>query len=923
MASKDMAAKVKDLGYNIKGYMSTLEEYEVQEIRRRLRGEASAQTVEKAAPKPVVRRRHQVIRIKRIVRAPLLEEATEAPTAEAEEQLPPPTPAPGEWTPEIATTGEPVSVEAPISAAGPERPVPATAAELETPFVIPAEEVVPSEEIAEEKAGPMPKGEPGAQEEIPVPEEAPTAMEPPPSKTFVKILDRPRIVITPPREQPAREAGGPLRPGAAARPTPPARPSAAVPGEIESGPPLPGKKGKKKAKRVVHISQIGEGGVKKRGGLKWKDRQRPLTKLLVEEIDTDAVGRTPATTEAEFMRLGRGVSKKKGPKAAEQQPSGSMPPAAGKRKIQIYETIQVGELAKRMGVKVSEIIMKLMGLGIMTTANQVIDFDAASLVASDFDYEIEKKAVAEDLLQLAQTEGGEPIPRPPVVTVMGHVDHGKTSLLDTIRQADVASREAGGITQHIGAYHVTVPSGKEVVFLDTPGHEAFTAMRARGAKVTDIVILVVAADDGVMAQTKEAIDHSRAAHVPIIVAVNKIDKPGANPERVKRELADLGLIPEAWGGETIFVDISAKKKIGIDELLEMLALQAEVMDLEADPLQAARGHVIESRLDKGRGTVATVLVMQGTLHPGDAVVCGLHFGRVRAMTNDKGQRVEEAGPSIPVEIQGLSGVPDAGDEFAVLPDEKKAREVAEHRQRKMREAQLAKSGKVSLESIFEKMQEQTFKELNIVLKADVQGSVEAISDALRKLSTSGIKVNIVHSSIGAISESDILLASASEAIVIGFNVRPSPQAKTLAEHEHVDIRFYDVIYQALDEVKSAMVGLLEPVFEEKMLGRAEVRETFHVPKVGTIAGCFVQDGLVQRNARARLLRDNVVVYTGKITSLRRFKEDAKEVQTGYECGMGLERFNDIKVGDVIEAYTMQEVAQVLEPDKSNKDRQDA
>ncbi|NDY41902.1 translation initiation factor IF-2, partial [Dissulfurirhabdus thermomarina] len=743
------------------------------------------------------------------------------------------------------------------------------------------------------------EGPPAPEEPEAPPPGKSAAPEPEAAKTFVKILDHPRIVLPEP-----------------AAPPPRSRRTQAPGGEFEAtGQPLASdipptdKKGKKKGKRVVQISTITEDRGRKRApGRRMKERKKPIKKLLVEEIDLDAKG---APVDAGLsLSLSARKSAKRHRGGGEAGAAGA--PKEGKRKILIHETIPVGELAKRMSVKAADVIMKLMGLGVMATANQAIDYDAAVLVASEFGYEVEKRAVAEDLLQEEEVQGGEPVPRPPVVTVMGHVDHGKTSLLDAIRKADVVSQEAGGITQHIGAYHVRLPAGQEVVFLDTPGHAAFTAMRARGAKVTDIVILIVAADDGVMAQTREAIDHARAADVPIIVAINKIDKPDANPDRVKKELAELGLIPEEWGGQTIFVEISAKKKIGIEALLEMLALQAEVMELKADPVRPARGHVIEARLDKGRGPVATVLVTEGTLRTGDAVVCGLHHGRVRAMLNDKGVRVEEAGPSIPVEIQGLSGVPEAGDELAVLSDEKKAREVAEYRQMKAREAELAKAGKVTLEGLFERMQEQELKELNIVLKADVQGSVEALGEALRKMSTPEIRVNIVHSGIGAISESDILLASASGAIVIGFNVRPNPQAKALAEKEEVDVRFYDVIYQALDEVRNSMVGLLEPVFEEKVLGQAEVRETFHVPKVGTVAGCFVQEGVVRRNAQARLFRDNVVVYNGKIASLRRFKDDVKEVQAGYECGIGLERFNDIKVGDIIEVYRMEEVAPELE-----------
>ncbi|RUM92106.1 MAG: translation initiation factor IF-2, partial [Thermodesulfatator sp.] len=719
----------------------------------------------------------------------------------------------------------------------------------------------------------------------------------PEAKTFVKILDRPRIEIPKPKKPekkaPVKKA---RKPGATSRPVP-------APGTAP--PPAPGK-GKKKGKRVVKASDLDSFGKKKKG-IRKKGRRESIRRILEEEAGISRVGKKAA----------------KGARAGKEKPVGTAPIKAEKRKIQMSETIQVSELAKRMGVKVGEVIMKLMGLGVMVTANQTIDYDSAALVASEFGYEVEQKGIVEDIITMQEdVKGGKPVPRPPVVAVMGHVDHGKTTLLDAIRRSDVASKEAGGITQHIGAYEVQLPSGNQVVFLDTPGHEAFTSMRARGASVTDMVILVVAADDGVMAQTREAIDHSNAAGVPIIVAVNKIDKPGANPDRVKKELAELGLIPEDWGGETIFVNVSAKQGTGIDELLEMMVLQAEVQELKADAERPAKGRVIESRLDRGRGPVATLLVQEGTLHVGDAIVCGLHYGKVRAMINDKGQKVEAAGPSSPVEVQGLSGVPEAGSEFTVLPTEKKAREVAEYRQRKAREAELAKSTRMSLETVFEKMKEQDLKVLHLLLKADVQGSLEALSDSLRKLSTDKIKVDIVRGGIGAITESDVLLASASDAIIIGFNVKPSPQAKQLADQEHVDIRFYDVIYHAIEEVKSAMTGLLEPVFREKVLGAAEVRQTFHISKVGTIAGCYVTDGVIKRNALARLLRDNVSVYKGKIESLKRFKDDVKEVQAGYECGIGLERFNDIKVGDVIEAFEMEEIAPELGKTKSEQEEEE-
>jgi translation initiation factor IF-2 len=558
----------------------------------------------------------------------------------------------------------------------------------------------------------------------------------------------------------------------------------------------------------------------------------------------------------------------------------------------------------------------------MATINQMLDHDTAVLVAGEFDYQVENVAfdVEQTLEQVEEGAGGEPVPRAPVVTIMGHVDHGKTSLLDSIRATEVAAGEAGGITQHIGAYTVDV-EGRMVTFLDTPGHEAFTAMRARGAKVTDLVVLVVAADDGIMPQTVEAINHARAAEVPIIVAVNKIDKPGANPERVRQELGNHGLAPEEWGGDTIVVPVSAKTKEGIPHLLEMLLLQADVLDLKANPTRHAKGTIVEARLDRGRGPVATVLVQEGTLHVGDSFVCGTEYGRIRAMVDDKGKRIEEAGPSMPVEILGLGGVPDAGDVFVALQDDQKARQVAEHRRGKQREAEMAKTAKVSLDDLYNQIQTGDVKELKVVLKADVQGSVEAIADALRRLSTSDVRLNVIHGSVGGITESDVLLATASNAIVLGFNVRPEPKAAALAEREGVDVRLYTIIYEALNEIREALEGLLEPTLREKVLGRIEVRQVFTITGIGPVAGCFVTDGKVQRGARARLLRDNVVVHDGKIGSLRRFKEDVREVAAGYECGTSMENYTDVKVGDIIEPYEVEQVARRLAP--SNKGAQSA
>ncbi len=586
-------------------------------------------------------------------------------------------------------------------------------------------------------------------------------------------------------------------------------------------------------------------------------------------------------------------------------------PKAIKRIIKISETITVGELAKRMGIKANDLIRALMKMGLMATINHPLDVDTAILLSNEFGYEIENVAV--DLDEILESEPDTPESletRPPVVTIMGHVDHGKTSLLDAIREANVIAGEAGGITQHIGAYDVEL-NGRKITFLDTPGHEAFTAMRARGAKVTDIVILVVAADDGVMPQTKEAINHSKAAGVPIIVAINKIDKPDSNAERVKRELSEQGLVSEEWGGDTTMVEVSAKKRLNLEGLLEMILLQADLMDLKANPNKAAKGTVVEGKLDKGRGPVATVLVQDGTLKTGDYCVVGIHSGRVRAMQNDRGEKVLEAGPSMPVELVGLSGVPDAGDVFVAMKDERQAKEIATLRQIKQRGLELAKHTKLSLEELYTKIQAGEVKDLNVIVKGDVQGSVEAVGESLRKLSTAAVRLNVMHSAVGAVNETDVNLASASNAIIIGFNVRPEVKAQALAEKEGVDIRLYSIIYNAVDDVRKAMEGLLSPIFKEKYLGRAEVREVFSVPKIGNVAGCYVQDGKVVRNAQVRLLRDNIVIYEGKMSSLRRFKDDVKDAASGYECGIGLENYHDIKQGDIIEAFEMEKIAATL------------
>lgn len=579
------------------------------------------------------------------------------------------------------------------------------------------------------------------------------------------------------------------------------------------------------------------------------------------------------------------------------------------KKISIEETITVQELARRMGKNVSEVIGKLEELGLRVRAEEFIDAESAVLVAGEFGVEVSVRAdwLAKELEE-APDDPGKLVERPPVVTVMGHVDHGKTSLLDAIRKTKVAAHEAGGITQHIGAYQVSV-RGKKITFIDTPGHEAFTAMRARGAQVTDIAVLVVAADDGVMPQTIEAMNHARAAKVPIIVAINKIDLPEADPERVKRQLTEHGLVPEEWGGDTIYVLTSAVKGQGIENLLEMILLVAEVSELKANPDREARGTVIEAELDRGRGPVATVLVQKGTLRVGDCLVAGTAYGRVRAMINDEGGRVKEATPSMPVAVLGLSEVPLAGDKFQVVADEKIAREAALRNKELLREENLRHTSAVNLEDLFRRTEKE--RQLNVIVKADVQGTVEAVTGALRRLNTDEVTVNVIHGGVGSVTESDVMLARASGAIIIGFNVRPEPSAKKAAEMERVEVRTYRVIYDLLDDIRAAMEGLLEPELEEVLLGRAEVRAIFRIPKVGVVAGAYVKEGKLTNKAQVRIIRDGVVIHEGRIGSLKRFKDDAKEVHEGYECGVGIERFQDIKEGDLIEAFTVEEVKREL------------
>jgi translation initiation factor IF-2 len=692
----------------------------------------------------------------------------------------------------------------------------------------------------------------------------------------------------PPRPGPRRAEGGPgdrASAGAGARPG--ARPGMA---------PDPGQ-----AMPPDSLSRGRDGGP---GGADAGKRKKRKVIKKQDQLETLERDRRP----------GKLRRKKRALPGKEQHRTEITTPKASKRVVKISEGITVGDLARAIGVKFGEVIRKLMDMGMMATVNQMLDVDTATLVAAEFEYTVENVALDVETILESDTEpeevGGERMPRPPVVTIMGHVDHGKTSLLDAIRETNVTAGEAGGITQHIGAYSVEV-GDRKVTFLDTPGHEAFTAMRARGAKVTDLVVLVVAADDGIMPQTQEAIDHARAASVPIIVAVNKIDKPDADVERVTRELANHGLAPESWGGDTIVAPVSAKTKEGIPHLLEMLLLQADVLELTAATDRLARGTIVEAKLDRGRGSVATVLVQAGTLKVGDAFVCGLEYGRIRAMMDEHGRKTTEAGPSTPVEILGLTGVPVSGDAFIAVADEAKARQVAELRRAKQRESELATTSKVSLEDLYSQIQAGGVKELKLVLKADVQGSAEAVRDALNRLATEEVKLNVIHASVGGINESDVLLAAASNAIVIGFGVRPETKAADLAAREGVDIRLYGIIYDVVNDIRDALEGLLEPTLRERITGRAEVRQVFSVPSAGKIAGCYVTEGKITRGSKARLVRDHVVVHDGRIGTLRRFKDDAREVAAGYECGLSLENFQDVKESDVVETFEIEQVARQL------------
>ncbi len=917
MTNKALLAKLQDMDVDIKNHMSTVADETISKVKSKLYGEAKKDTAYEAKrvkPNVIRRRRKRASEAEPEPEQPA-EAETQAP-AEAEKAASPEAPETETVSPEAETEErrEPAEAEAAESTetqtagekteAAPEASETAAPEKAEEPADTVESETRPAEADttaeAEEAADTAETPEAPA-EAAPEPEAPETPGEKKkPAKAKTKKKRK--------KETPARIIQMPETP---AEPEPEPTPAEAEPpAEAVEAPPKAPKEKVKEAKKPAEPAEPEEEG-KKKGkrkkpaeGEKGREAGKAKTALRRKEVvEGDALY---------DKSFGRGKkSRKKGKQAApspaaEQKPQITTPKAI-KRRIKVDDTIVIADLAKRMGIKANELIKTLMGMGMMVTVNQTIDFETANLVAAEFNFEVERASFEEDAILKTETDDpSQMAPRPPVVTIMGHVDHGKTSLLDVIRRTKVTEGEAGGITQHIGAYHVELDSG-EIVFLDTPGHEAFTSMRARGAQVTDLVVLVVAADDGVMPQTIEAIDHSRAAGVPIIVAVNKIDKNNAEPDRIKREISEKGLVPEDWGGDTMFVPVSAKQQMGIDELMEMILLQSEVLELKANPHKLAKGHVIESKMDTGRGPVATLLVQDGTLKTGDPVVCGMYYGKIRAMYNDRGQQVQSAGPSYPVEIVGLSGVPMAGDEFVTLAAEKDAKQISEHRLHKQRSKDLARSSRVSLDKLYEKMMEGEVKDLNLIIKADVQGSIEALKDSLTKLSTEEVKISVIHSAAGPIHESDVSLAEVSNAIILGFNVRPSAKVIKMAEEEHVDIRYYDVIYNAIKDIKDAMVGLMESKYEEKILGRAEVREVFHVPSIGTIAGCYVTDGKIQRGMNVRLIREGIVAFDGKIGTLKRFKDDVKEVTQNYECGIRIEKYNDIKVGDVLENYYFEEI----------------
>lgn len=869
--NKELIAHLEKIGVSVKSHASVLEDSDVERLKRALRDAEPHKLVEERIKATVIRRR--------AVHVPV--EEPKAPAEEAGREKEVPAPQIDRISQEAAKKGQvaretPAQETAPVKTAQPEviadKDLPAR--KMPVSHVPSAKKIDMATDVAPVKPLTQ-EGKTTAAERKPLPDTRPP----------VRVSGK-EAPVRPPRYVPqAVGKDAPQRTGVAAK--------GAIAPTAESLKRAEEERARKKPKAPVEILMEEQPPVKKKVFIK-----KIFEKKLKRE-ETDLEERRPSKWR-----------EMKKPAVVRMQKTAITVPKAVKKRIKVGKTISVGELSKKMGIKAGEVINKLIGMGVMATINQAIDIDVATLVAVEFGYQAEPAAVdyGEEILKL-EASPDKLKPRAPVVTVMGHVDHGKTSLLDAIRQTNVIGGEVGGITQAIGAYHVHIKD-RDIVFLDTPGHEAFTAMRARGAKVTDIVVLVVAADDGVMEQTIEAINHSRSAGVPIIVAINKIDKPGADPGKIKPALMEYNLVSEEWGGDTIFCEISAKKKQGIEELLEMILLQADMMDLQADPERLARGVVIEAKLDRGRGPGATILIQEGTLREGDVFVSKTEYGRIRAMTDDQGRRVKNAGPSMPVEVIGFSKVPQVGTEFICLEDEKKARSIADYWIRKEREKELSAYSKITLEQLYQKIKEGV-KDFNVIVKGDVQGSIEALTEALNKLSTADVKLKIIHASTGAITETDVMLASASNAIIVGFNVRPDSRVTDVAEHEGVEIKLYDIIYNVISDMKAAMEGLLEPVYRQVTQGRAEVRQLFKIPKMGTIAGSYVMDGKIARNSQLKLVRDGVVVYDGKIFSLKRVKDDVREVAAGFECGIGIDGYNDLRAGDIIESYINEEVERKL------------
>ncbi|MDJ0765034.1 MAG: translation initiation factor IF-2 [Myxococcota bacterium] len=924
LENDDLVAKIQDMGFEVRNYMSALDPEVAQRVRRAIQKECAENTVEEHIRPTVVRRRTREGTPGKPLRKrpPKVAAADEGAAEDFPEMVlpqrdekknvaavsPPSTPLPIEPLPDPLTT-PPANDEVPVEKMAPlaDQPIPSESTIGASDEVALQAEVAEADAPLEAAAVAAPTDEAEVEEE----EEKEEGKKKKPSRPKgVEVAAGP-AVLRPSAEAPIiKRRIAPSSGRTAARGT-----QRSAPRSSGRGAPRPS--GSKPVDAMVpDISMLSNPMVPPSEGQPGGRRGRtPQRRREIESRDIAPQGRFTGVGPGKFGSASPGRKRRMAP-GKKGKKTEITTPKASKRVIRIEGQTSLQELAKRMGVKATELLMQLMGMGVGTiNINSTLDLDTAKIVASDFGYEVENVALDEsDLLASTRADETEEekkdrVLRPPVITMMGHVDHGKTSLLDSIRKSDIVAGEAGGITQHIGAYRVKTKTGT-IAFIDTPGHEAFTAMRARGATVTDIVVLVTAADDGVMPQTIEAINHARAAKVPIIVAINKCDLPNADPNRTRRMLMEQNLVPEDLGGDIIIVEVSAKTGEGIDKLLEMIALQAEVMELSANPKRLASGVVLEAYLDRGRGPVANVLVQEGTLRVGEYLVAGSAFGKIRALTDEHGRKVKETGPSTPVEVLGLDSVPGAGDQFDVASDMKTAEKVGKTRASKSRATAVGTS-KPSLDAIYEQMQAGEQVELKLIIKTDVQGTMEALRDSLEKLSTEKVKISVVHASVGGITESDVLLASTANAIIIGFNVRPAGKARRMSEEQGVEIRIFSIIYEVVDSVKQAMLGLLEPEVKEEVLGQVEVRDTFSIPKIGTIAGSYVSEGKVIRNARARLIRDSVAIWEGRLGSLRRFKDDVKEVASGFECGISLDGYNDVKIGDVIEVYTEKEIEATL------------